>query len=139
MLRGLRMESPTPMHEGPTSPSASAQVQRRPSRHGSILLDVVGSVASSGAARGGAFGALSSFGGCQECVVDFAGGGHIPMHARQHIWYIFVILLVTPCQPCLTVDRDHPGNFAGVSSCFCAFLRVKRAEMMMRERYDDAG
>jgi hypothetical protein len=81
MLRGSRMESPTPLHEGPTSPSASAQAQRRSSLHGIILLDVVGNVASGGAARGGAFGVFSSFGGCQECVVDFAGGGHIHMYA----------------------------------------------------------
>jgi hypothetical protein len=64
MLLGSRMESPTPMHEGPTSPSASAQAQRRPSRHGSILLDVVVNVASGGAARGGAIGAFGRFSKC---------------------------------------------------------------------------
>jgi hypothetical protein len=26
----------------------------------------------------------------------------------------------------LTVDQDHRRNFAGVSSCFCAFLRAAR-------------
>jgi hypothetical protein len=68
MLRGSRMESPTPMHEGPTSPSASAQAQRQPSRHGSILLDVVGKVASGGAARGGRFGAFQVLGGVSGVV-----------------------------------------------------------------------
>jgi hypothetical protein len=47
----------------PTSTSASAQAQRRPSRHGSILLDVIGSVDSVGAARRGAIGPFQVLGG----------------------------------------------------------------------------
>jgi hypothetical protein len=52
------------------------------------------------------------------------------MHTPRHILCIYVILLLLLGQPLLTVDRGRRQNFASVSSCFCAFLRVKRAEMM---------
>jgi hypothetical protein len=43
----------------------------------SNLLDVIGSVASSGAAREGAVGALGRFSKCPTYGTTFTGGGHI--------------------------------------------------------------